>query len=133
MGLEYDAAGGSGSTMRTLVGQIALLAGANAWIDRAGALRLGRLQDTAYQVGPLRYYESGLTLEGADFVLGALEVTVPVTQQGDSGAQESREGLFRPAGGGHPGNPLFLPVVQSDRVQPGMADLAGPALAPCPD
>lgn len=93
MVLEYDAAGGSGSTMRELVGQIALLAGANALVDRAGVLRLCRLTDTDCQVGPQRYYESGLTLEAKEFVFGALEVTVTTLQQGDSGTQE-REQVF---------------------------------------
>ena len=91
MTLEYDAVGGSGSTMRELVGQIALLAGANALVDRAGVLRLCRLTDTDCQVGPQRYYESGLTLETNEFVFGALEVTVTTLQQGDSGTQESEQ------------------------------------------
>lgn len=93
MALEYDAVGGSGSTMRELVGQIALLAGANALVDRAGVLRLCRLTDTDCRVGPQRYYESGLTLEVKEFVFGALEVTVTTLQQGDSGTQE-REQVF---------------------------------------
>lgn len=91
MALEYDAAGGSGSTMRELVGQIALLAGANALVNRAGELRLCRLGETDCQVGPQRYYESGLTLESEEFVFGALEVTVTTLQQGDSGTQESQQ------------------------------------------
>lgn len=88
--LEYDAAGGSGTSMRELVGQIAQLSGANALLDRQGALRLCRLTDTDCQVGPQRYYESGLSLEGEDFVFGALEVTVPSIQQGEAGAQEDQ-------------------------------------------
>lgn len=91
MALEYDAVGGSGSTMRELVGQIALLAGANALVDRAGVLRLCRLTDTECRVGPQRYYESGLTLETKEFVFGALEVTVTTLQQGDSGTQENQQ------------------------------------------
>ena len=93
MALEYDAVGGSGSTMRELVGQIALLAGANALVDRAGVLRLCRLTDTDCRVGPQRYYESGLTLEAKEFVFGALEVTVTTLQQEDGGTQE-REQVF---------------------------------------
>lgn len=91
MALEYDAVGGSGSSMRELVGQIALLAGANALVDRNGVLRLCRLEDTQCRVGPDRYYESSLTLEHQDFVLGALEVTVPTTRQGESGLQEEEQ------------------------------------------
>lgn len=91
MALEYDAAGGSDCSMRELVGQIALLAGANALMDRTGVLRLCRFNDTDYQVGPQRYYESGLSLETDAFVFGALEVTVSTLQQGDSGTQESQQ------------------------------------------
>ena len=91
MALEYDAVGGSGSTMRELVGQIALLAGANALVGRDGVLRLCRFRDTDCQVGPGRYYESGLTLEGEDFVFGALEVTVSTLQQGETGSQEHEQ------------------------------------------
>ena len=91
LALEYDAAGGSGTSMRELVGQIAQLSGANALLDRQGALRLCRLTDTGFQLGPQRYYESGLSLEGEDFVFGALEVTVPTTQTGEAGTQESQQ------------------------------------------
>ncbi len=91
MALEYDAAGGSGETMRALVGQIALLAGANALMTRAGNLKLCRLEQTGLQIGAQRYYESGLTLEGADFTLGALEVDVQSTETGENGTQESRQ------------------------------------------
>ena len=87
--------GGSGSSMRELVGRSPLLAGANALVDRNGVLRLCRLEDTQCRVGPDRYYESSLTLEHQDFVLGALEVTVPTTRQGE-----------RPSGGG---TGLYLP------------------------
>lgn len=87
--LEYDAAGGSGQSMRELVGQMALLAGANARIGRAGELRLCRLTETEARVGPQRYYESGLTVEAEEFTFGALEVTVPGTEAGEAGLQES--------------------------------------------
>ena len=91
MALEYDTAGGSGTTMRELVGQIALLAGANARIDRQGTLVLSRLEETDCRVGPQRYYESALTLEAAEFCFGALEVTVSSVEEGDQGAQESEQ------------------------------------------
>ena len=86
--LEYGAGGGSGRTMREAVGMAALMGGANAFVNRFGALELSRFRGTAAEVGPDRYYESALTVEESDFVFGALEVRVPSAAEGD-GSRET--------------------------------------------
>ena len=62
-------------TMRTLLGEIALLAGGNVRVDRQGVLRLEGLNRVDYLLDPTDYYESELELDGVDYVLGAMQVT----------------------------------------------------------
>ena len=89
--LTMDAGGGTGRTMRALVQSVALLAGANACIDRSGALKLVRPAKAACTITPERYYESGLQVEEGDFALNLLEITQTVTVAGEQGQTEQEQ------------------------------------------
>ena len=91
--LKTDTNGGTGRTMRELVQAVALLSGANACMDRTGAIRLNRLTETDEQLTPEEYYEGELQVEAQDFTLGVLSVAQTVTVQGGEG-QEEREEVF---------------------------------------
>ncbi len=90
-------------TMRTLLGELALLCGGNAGIDRTGALRLGGWTGEVCALGPEDYYQSKLQLETKDYVLGLLEVKdgettyeaqLPGLQQGLSLQGPMTQGAF---------------------------------------
>lgn len=87
---EVEMAVGKDKSMRALVGEIALRAGANARIDRFGVLRLSRLQGVDWAVMPERYYESALELDEADYAFGSLTVVA-----GDEVFSRQTEGVSR--------------------------------------
>lgn len=86
--LTADSAGGTGRTQRELVQAVALLAGANAQIDRKGALALVRPGTDKISVTPREYYQSALQVEEQDFALEALEITQTVTVASPQGQTE---------------------------------------------
>ncbi len=86
--LTADSAGGTGRTQRELVQAVALLAGANAQIDRRGALWLVRPGTETVSITPKEYYQSALQVEEQDFTLGALEIAQTVTTASPQGQTE---------------------------------------------
>ena len=98
--LTADSAGGTGRTQRELVQAVALLAGANAQIDRKGALALVRPGTERISITPKEYYQSALQVEEQDFVLGALEITQTVTVAAPQGQTEETSAFSQQLEGG---------------------------------
>lgn len=105
----------SGNTYREIIGYMAALHGANAVIDRSGALVLRWFTDSGAGVGPDRYYQGGFTHENANFTVNTIECTVESTGTDEEGYSSSSSETLT-AGGGTTGIFISNNYMTQDRL-----------------